>query len=207
MRIIANPDVLEEDYIPPEIPCRESQKKELAYCLSLPKDCLCHGKPGTGKTLTVRYILNQLTESKNILTFFINCWETRTLNQVLDEILRKVELPVMEQNTHLKLSRLKEKIKIPAIIVLDEIDKVETKELNDMLYLLKRIGKVFFVCISNSRKFILNLDPRVTSRFSFHFINFPPYSDEELKIMVLSKTIYTKTKQQNTWEENESTKL
>jgi len=30
---------------------------------------------------------------------------------------------------------------------------------------------------------------------------------ESIIIMVLSKTIYTKTKQQNTWEENESTKL
>ena len=119
--------------------------------MTYPKDCLCYRKPGPGKTLTVRYILNQLTESKNVLTFFINCWESRTLNQVIDEILKKVELPAMEQNTHVKLNRPNENIKTQEIIFFDEIDKVETRELNDMLYLLKRIGKVFFVYISNLR--------------------------------------------------------
>jgi Cdc6-like AAA superfamily ATPase len=32
--IIADPEVLEEDFIPQSIPCRESQKEELAFCLS-----------------------------------------------------------------------------------------------------------------------------------------------------------------------------
>lgn len=61
--IIADPEVLEEEIIPESIPCREAQKKELAFCLSpaeeemKPLDCLCHGKPGTGKTVLIKYVL------------------------------------------------------------------------------------------------------------------------------------------------------
>lgn len=77
--IIADPDVLEEDYVPFSIPCREVQKNELAFCLSptqrniKPFDCLCHGKPGTGKTALVRYVLQQLNENANALSFYVNC--------------------------------------------------------------------------------------------------------------------------------------
>jgi cell division control protein 6 len=70
--IIANSEVLEEEYIPQNIPCREAQKKELAFCLSpmerrmKPLDCLCHGKPGTGKTALVKYVLQQVSENTNV---------------------------------------------------------------------------------------------------------------------------------------------
>ena len=67
--IIADPQVLEEEHIPENIPCREVQKQELAFCLSpiergmKPLDCLCHGKPGTGKTVLVKYVLQQAEEN------------------------------------------------------------------------------------------------------------------------------------------------
>jgi len=75
-RIIADPEVLEEEYTPQNIPCREIQNKELAFCLSpiekgmKPLDCLCHGKPGTGKTALVKYILQQIQENTNALAFY-----------------------------------------------------------------------------------------------------------------------------------------
>jgi len=68
----ANSEVLEEEYIPQNIPCREAQKKELAFCLSPMErrmkllDCLCHGKPGTGKTALVKYVLQQVSENTNV---------------------------------------------------------------------------------------------------------------------------------------------
>jgi len=81
--IIADPDVLEEDYIPQDISCREAQKKELAFCISQvekgrkPFDCLCYGKPGTGKTVLVKYLLNQLNENTSAFVFYINCWKIK----------------------------------------------------------------------------------------------------------------------------------
>ena len=32
--IIADPEVLEEEYIPQSLPCRDAQRKELVFCLS-----------------------------------------------------------------------------------------------------------------------------------------------------------------------------
>jgi cell division control protein 6 len=202
--IIANPDVLEEDYIPQSIPCRESQKKELAFCLSplqrgmKPFDCLCHGKPGTGKTALVRYLLNQLSEATNVLCFYVNCWENQTLSQILDELLRLMQIPVVERNNSVKIARLKNKIgNKPCVIALDEVDKINQKELNDILYVLKNLGKVGVICISNTRKYFLNLDYRITSRMHFKSVNFPPYSNEEL-LNILKQRISCKALYPNT---------
>ena len=115
--IIADLGVLEEDYIPQNIPCREVQKEELAFCLSplkrkiKPLDCLCHGKLGTGKTALVKYVLQQLNENTNALGFYVNCWENKTLNQILNRILENVGVHFVEENYSTKITRLKEKIK------------------------------------------------------------------------------------------------
>ncbi|MEM0084925.1 MAG: AAA family ATPase [Thermoproteota archaeon] len=188
------------------MPCREVQKKELAFCLSpaekerKPFDCLCHGKPGTGKTALVKYVLRQLSESTDAFAFYVNCWENRTLNQVLDELLRQAQLPIVEASHSVKLSGLKKKIGSKAcVIALDEIDKLDRKELNDILYLLKEVGRVGLICISNTRKYLLNLDPRVDSRLSFNSINFPPYSNEELMAILKHRIVDCKALYPNTW--------
>lgn len=196
MSIIANPEILEEDYIPLHIPCREIQKKELAFCISQlergrrPLDCLCHGNPGTGKTVLVRYLLNQLRENTNAHAFYVNCWENRSLNQVLDKILRQTGLPIVNKSQFAKISGLKRRIRGRAcIIALDEVDRLRKKDLNDILYLLKGMGKVGVICISNTREYVLDLDPRINSRLSLNSIKFPPYSDEELMIILKQRIV------------------
>jgi len=46
--------------------------------------------------------------------------------------------------------------------------------------MLKEVGKVGVVCISNTRKYVLELDPRAISRMRLTSIEFPVYSNEEL---------------------------
>jgi len=197
--IIANPEVLEEDYVPPTLPCREVQKKELALCLSpiekglRPSDCFCHGKPGTGKTALVKHILEQIQDYTNAFAFHVNCWENKTLNQILEKIAVQANVFVTESSYSAKISRLKQKIKNkPCVIALDEIDKIERKELNDILYILKQMGKVGLICISNTRKYVIDLDPRILSRIRFKSIRFPPYSNEELLIILRHRIIECK---------------
>ncbi len=194
--IIVDPEVLEEDFIPQSIPCREVQKEELAFCLSpveermKPLDCLCHGKPGTGKTVLIKYVIQQLSNQTSALTFYVNCWENKTLNLILDRLIEQTEIFVPENKYSVKVSRLRKKIgNRPCVIALDEIDKLESKELNDILYMLKNLGKVGLICISNTRKYVLNLDPRITSRIRFRSIIFPPYSDEELLTILKHRVI------------------
>jgi Cdc6-like AAA superfamily ATPase len=155
-----------------------------------PLDCLCHGKPGTGKTVLIRYVLQQLSEQTSTLTFYVNCWENKTLNLILDRLIEQAEIFVPETKYSAKISRLRKKIaNNPCVIALDEVDKLEAKELNDVLYMLKNLGKVGIICISNTRKYVLTLDPRITSRIRFKSINFPPYSDEELLTILRHRVI------------------
>ncbi|MHA1827803.1 MAG: Cdc6/Cdc18 family protein, partial [Candidatus Heimdallarchaeaceae archaeon] len=165
-----------------------------------PIDCLCHGKPGTGKTVLVKYVLKQLEENTNTLAFYVNCWENKTLTQVLDQMLKQVRLPVVDSDHSVKISRLKNKIKRkPLVIALDEVDKLSKKELNDVLYVLKNLGKVGIICISNTRKYFLTLDPRITSRFSFKSVNFSPYSNEELFTILKQRVVDCRALYPNTW--------
>ncbi|MHA1829824.1 MAG: Cdc6/Cdc18 family protein [Candidatus Heimdallarchaeaceae archaeon] len=185
--IIADPDVLEEEYIPQTLPCRDVQRAELVYCLSpfrnriRPYDCLCHGRPGTGKTALVKYVLDQINENTTAHAFYVNCWENRTLNLILDRLVEQAGIIISEVSYSVKIARLKKKLKNKTcVIALDEVDKLDKKDLNDVLYMLKELGKIGIVCISNTRKYVITLDPRITSRLNFRSISFPRYSDEEL---------------------------
>src|SRR2546428_9501871 len=72
------------------------------------------------------------------------------------------------------------------ILVLDEIDKIVTKNGDDLLYQLLKINddltkaKISLIGISNDLKFTEWLDPRGESRFSVETIVFPPYHTEEV---------------------------
>lgn len=204
--IIADPEVLEEEFIPQNIPCREVQKQELAFCLSPiergmePLDCLCHGKTGAGKTALIKYILQQIQENVNAFALYVNCWENKTLASVLDRITEQLGLIVAEKDSSIKLSRIRQKISDkPCIVALDEVDKLEGKELNDLFYMLKGLGKVGLICISNKREYFLALDPRITSRLRFKSINFPPYSNEELLTILKHRIIDCRALYPDTW--------
>lgn len=194
--IIADPGILEEEHIPENIPCREVQKQELAFCLSpiergmKPLDCLCHGKPGTGKTVLVKYVLQQAEKNTNALSFYVNCWENKTLSLILDGLVEQAGIVLAERSYSSKISRLKKRIgSRPCVVALDEVDKLDRKNLNDILYMLMGMGKVGVVCISNTRKYILDVDPRTISRIRLKSINFPQYSDEELLTILKHRII------------------
>jgi len=126
--------------------------------------------------------------------------ENKTLNQIFGQILRQAELPICEANNSVRIAGLRKKIKDkPCIIALDEVNKLEIKELNDILYLLKEIGKIGTVFISNTRKYLLNFDPRVNSRLSFNSINFPAYSNEELMTILKHRIVDCKALYPNSY--------
>ena len=155
-----------------------------------PLDCLCHGRPGTGKTALVKYILQLVNEFTNGLSFYVNCWENKTLNLILDRLVEQACIILADTRYSAKLSRLKQRIRNkPCVIALDEVDKLDREDLNDIIYMLKGLGKVAVVCISNTRKYVLNLDPRTVSRVRLKSISFPPYSDEELLTILKQRAI------------------
>jgi len=82
--ILANPDILSESHVPPDIHGREPQLKEISICLrpviqgGEPVNCWLHGKPGVGKTATALWTLRKLETEAGIKGVYVNCWENPT---------------------------------------------------------------------------------------------------------------------------------
>lgn len=186
--IIAEPDLLSETYVPPDIPGRHSQINELRLALlpasqrRKPTHCWVHGPPGTGKTATAKWLLRKLDAEVGVKGLYVNCWEYPTYFSVLDRIVRELRVLGAERLTvSFKLERLQRHIgDEPLVIVLDEIDQPAPKERHSLLYNLAQLGRVGLVCVCNSDHVYFGLDERIKSRLNALRIHYPPYSEDDL---------------------------
>ena len=196
-----NKSILLSSYVPEDILYREEQLQEVANILApvlrmeRPSNLFIFGKTGTGKTLSVRHILNsmsQIAEKNEILlkSIYINCklkrvadTEYRLIAQLIKELGKSVPstgLPTDEvYNVFYKLIDEKKQI---ILLVLDEIDQLTKKIGDEILYNLTRINaelknsQICLVGISNNLVFSEDLDPRVKSSLSEEELIFPPYN-------------------------------
>ncbi len=199
--IFAEKKVLSSNYMPDEILYREEQLQEIAKILApalkteRPSNLFIYGRTGTGKTISVKHVLDRMTEialKNNILlkTIYVNCklkrvadTEYRLIAQLIKEFGSEVPptgLPTDEvYNFFYKLLDLDRKI---ILLVLDEIDQLTKKIGDEILYNLTRINaelknsQICLIGISNNLIFAENLDPRVKSSLSEEDVIFPPYN-------------------------------
>ncbi|MBN2565973.1 MAG: AAA family ATPase [Candidatus Eisenbacteria bacterium] len=186
--IVRDPAPLSEDHLPKDFVGRESQIEEFLRYLkveapgSWPVSVWVHGPPGGGKTSAVRRVLGQL-ETGGVRTAYVNCWSSQTFYSVLDALFTELRQLVAEmRDVSFKFERLsriaREK---PLVIVLDEVDQMFLKnERNATIYNLTRLDHSALVCLTQSRTSYLSLDPRVQSRLQPRFLEFPPYSTDEV---------------------------
>ena len=136
MRILTNPDVLEEDHLPDHMLHRKNRIAEIEDYLSpilrkqRPLHLWLYGDPGTGKTSTARYVLEKMQQQSGVRGIYVNCWQHDSLYSILDYIT--VELRILraeEQRTVRKLEKFEQYIKQdPFLLILDEMDKPSPKE-------------------------------------------------------------------------------
>ncbi len=199
--IFKNKQILQSNYIPETIFHRDEQIRQITDILSpslkieKPSNLFIYGRTGTGKTLTIKYITNNIDEfckEKNIPVkiIYLNCklkriadTEYRLIAQLTREFGKEIPSTGLPTDEVYKIffSAL-DKEKRLLLLILDEIDQLVKKTGDEVLYNLTRINEelknaqVSIIGISNEGNFIDNLDQRVKSSLSEEKIIFPPYN-------------------------------
>ncbi len=211
--VFQNKDLLTTKHQPDDILHRDDQISELASILAPalkgndPSNLFIYGTVGTGKTLCVNHVCDELREAvkqspTNLKIIYLNCkmkkvadTEYRLSAQLARELGEEVPstgLPTDE--VYDRFFQALEDQEDVVIIVLDEIDALVKKIGDSFLYNLTRINddlektKVSIVGISNDLNFTDYMDSRVKSSLSEEEIIFPPYNALELKNILRQRT-------------------
>ena len=204
--IFVDKKALQSNYTPGVIPHRDDLIKQIAGImapslrLERPSNLFIYGKPGTGKTLSIKHIMNQLLETskdKNIPLeiFYLNCKLKRVadteyriiahLSWCLGQNVPATGLPTDE--VYRLFVNILEKEKKLVILILDEIDQLVSRAGDEILYNLTRLNSelknvdMSIVGISNNLIFADHLDPRIKSSLSEEEVVFPPYNALQLQ--------------------------
>jgi len=205
--IFKDKSMLQNNYQPEEIPHRSKQIKQLASILApilrgeRASNLFLYGKTGTGKTLSIQYIKDELLKrTKKDADFklkieYLNCKLKKvsdTEYRILAELIKKFgdEVPATglpTQSVYDKFIDVIDSSKQLIVLILDEIDQTTKKISDDFLYNLTRINselsksQICLVGISNNLTFLDQIDPRVKSSLSEEEIVFPPYNALQLQ--------------------------
>lgn len=204
--IFKNKNILQTNYTPETIPHRDKQISQIAAIVApslrfeRPSNLFVYGLTGTGKTLVIQYVKQQLlkkAKEQNILLLipYINCklkkvadTEYRILAELIQKLGDKVPatgLPT-DQLYHRFIRLIDDKKQI-LIIIFDEIDQAVKRIGDEFLYNFTRLNnelnntQISIIGISNDLKFLDSLDPRVKSSLSEEEILFPTYNALQLQ--------------------------
>ena len=205
--IFKNKSLLQANHKPEEIPHRGEQIKQIASILApvlrgeKASNLFLYGKTGTGKTLSVQYVRDEILKRiKKDADFelrmeYLNCKLKKvsdTEYRILAELIKKFgeEIPATglpTQSVYSKFIEIIDSKKQLVVLILDEIDQTVKKISSDFLYNLTRLNselsksQICIIGISNNLTFLDELDPRVRSSLSEEEIVFPPYNALQLQ--------------------------
>lgn len=177
---------LDYDYMPKLIPYREKEQFKIASAMKPlfvkrnGRNLFIYGKPGVGKTVACRHVLNELEEkTEDIIPFYINCWQKNTTYKIILEMCNIIGYKFTQNKKTEELFDVLKGIinKKSAVFVFDEIDKVE--DFSFLYSILENIYRKSIILITNYSNFIQKIDDRVKSRLTPEMLEFKPYNLEE----------------------------
>ena len=189
--IIVNEDVLTEVFIPDRLFHREGQIRQIERCLkpalknSPIENIFLLGVSGTGKTTVMKWILENYFKD---ISAYANCWKSRTIYEVLKEVLLTLQLPIHGREPTAELiKKLEKRAKKKRIIIcLDEVDRLKNI---DLLYILAR-SNCGLILVSTSYHSLLHLTTRIRRSLSLSEIEFPAYRAEEISDILKERVEY-----------------
>ncbi len=210
--LFTNKNVLQSGYTPKNVPYREDQIQIIAGILApalrleKPSNIFIYGKTGSGKTLSVKHVADNIldicTDKKiNLKMVYINCklkrvsdTEYRIVAQLARELGKEVPSTGLPTDDVYKIFvKLVDERKQLVILILDEIDQLINRAGDEILYNLTRLNselkyaQISLIGISNNLQFTENLDPRIKSSLSEEEILFPPYNAVQLQKILLQR--------------------
>ncbi len=196
------------EYVPERLPYRDAEIDSLVFALrpvlqgKRPQNVFVYGRSGTGKTATVRFVLNELQQySDRAKGLYINCFQFNTRHSVLTQIANflGVGAPrrgIATDETYTQMVRALQSIEFVPVVVLDEADQLThgqeaSKLFYDLLRVVEQQRKGFgLVFISNLSDFVASLDARVKSSLAEQTLCFEPYSPMQLKAILRARAEY-----------------
>lgn len=182
-----NVEALDFDFIPKLVPFREREQTEVAICIKPlfqkrnGKNILVHGKPGIGKTVAVKHLINEIEEEYDeIFTIYINCWQKNTSYKIMLEMCEQLGYKFTQSKKTDELLKVVTDIannNIGIVIVFDEVDKVD--DLDFMYMLLEEMERKSLILITNYKSWLENLDERIRSRLIPDVLEFKEYNEKE----------------------------
>ncbi len=195
--LFLNPIALDYDYQPKLVPYREMQQKQIASCIKPlfndmnGRNVLIYGKPGVGKTVATKNILNELeNETDEIIPIYINCWQKNTLYKIALHLCEELGYKLTHNKKSDDLFEIAAAIinKKSAVLLFDEVDKLDDV---DVLYtILEKIYRKTIILITNFKEWIENLDIRVKSRLTPEILHFLSYNPDQVKGILKQRSKY-----------------
>lgn len=198
--------VLQVRHTPNSIPHRDEQIKSIASILASvlrgerPSNLFIYGKTGTGKTLSVVYVCDQIDRKARELGVkvrfeYLNCKLKKVADteyRVLAALIKQLggDIPATGLPTDQVWGRFIEMIddkKQLIVFVFDEVDQMVKKMDDNFLYSFTRLNQelakaqLSLIGISNEVTFLENIDPRVRSSLGEEEFVFHPYNAIQLQ--------------------------
>jgi cell division control protein 6 len=192
------------DTLPPEMLFRENEIRALASnfkiffgrrrtekaITNLSTVILILGGPGQGKSTLARITTNRVVElaqknNVNLISSYQNCWRHRTLIRVISNIFEDLNLEgskkgisLDEQIAGILLPYLIEE-DLHLLLVLDEINRLKSDEINSLFSLLELTNRISMIFISRPTEWQILLTPDLNQKIT-DTISLYPYTIEEL---------------------------
>lgn len=198
MGIIINETVFSPSYVPPKLPHREQQLQQLDEMLSnwlrnpgnyYPRVTLL-GRPGTGKTVTIRKLW-ELRQNEAVARFvYINGFLYRNFTTIIGEIAKSLNIPFPRRGLSrdeflaLLIEHLRER-DLYLLLVLDDAFNFTPDILSTFIRLGQETDKlgafrIALAVVGHSDTILNSLDPSTRGIMGKSIIRFTPYTKDQI---------------------------